>query len=341
MTWLRTLVVAASLLGLLGVGSAPASAAEWGDTGGLRISARVLYDGRIEFALQQREASGWGGRVLPQRRFFPADATPGRWLASSPITLDASTGDTEFRITARRLADGRTEAALQARTGEVWGERRPASGWFFPSDARVERWYSSGIIPDETGTAALYRGSVVDGRLLGAADAPIRIVAYEDFACSFCRTFGREIIPILEEEYIRSGTVSLEYRHMAILGSYSRATAAASECAADQDLFWPYHDILIANPSAPVKEMAREMNATLGGVGLDLTAFDACVDEGTHADGVQTATAEARSLLTEMEARVIGVPTFLINGELWRVGIPSIDELRAEIARVQAVSAGN
>lgn len=323
---------------LPGLGLDPVEAAQWRDGVDLRISARLLADGRLEFALQQRAGGDWGEHLLPHPRFFPARAAPGQWLVTGTVTLDSALGETEFRITARRLARGSTEAALQSRTAEEWGERRPASGWTLPQDASVGRWYSSGVIAIEAGAPVRYRGSTVDRRLLGEADAPVRIVVFEDFSCSFCRIFGRDIIPILAEEYIRPGVVSLEFRHMAILGVYSQTAAAASECAADQDVFWPYHDILIANPSAPVQDLARTLDATAGGAGLDLEAFDACVDADTHTGAVLAATAGARALLSGMDARVIGVPSFLVNGELWRVGIPSIEELRAEIARVQAAA---
>ena len=53
-----------------------------------RIAARRLADERVELALQQRHAGGeWGQRLLPQRRFVHADATIGRWLASSPVAV--------------------------------------------------------------------------------------------------------------------------------------------------------------------------------------------------------------------------------------------------------------
>ena len=52
----------------------------------LRITARRLVDGRVEFALQEREDAGWGERILPTSRFLPADSR-GRWLSSSPIVL--------------------------------------------------------------------------------------------------------------------------------------------------------------------------------------------------------------------------------------------------------------
>ena len=58
--------------------------------GEVRIVARKLESGRIEFGLQQRQTNNtWGARQLPQVRFFPTTATVNRWLASSPLTLTA------------------------------------------------------------------------------------------------------------------------------------------------------------------------------------------------------------------------------------------------------------
>ena len=48
-----------------------------------RISARLLADGRIEFALLPVEAE----RILPRVRYFPADARVDRWLRSSVIEV--------------------------------------------------------------------------------------------------------------------------------------------------------------------------------------------------------------------------------------------------------------
>ena len=54
----------------------------------VRITARRLADGRVEFGLQQRSAptTRWGNRQLPGIRYFPTTATVGRWLNSSPLT---------------------------------------------------------------------------------------------------------------------------------------------------------------------------------------------------------------------------------------------------------------
>ena len=54
----------------------------------VRITARRLAGGRIEFGLQHRRAGGrWEDRLLPERRFFPAATGVGRWLVSSAVTV--------------------------------------------------------------------------------------------------------------------------------------------------------------------------------------------------------------------------------------------------------------
>ncbi|MCY3807565.1 MAG: hypothetical protein OXG91_13960 [bacterium] len=105
----------------------------------VRIAARRLDDGRIEFALQQRQGSSWGQRELPRSRFFPTDAAAGRWLSSTPLEV----GGAEVRIAARRLDDGRVEFALQQRQGSSWGQRQLPRSRFFPTDAAAGRWLSS------------------------------------------------------------------------------------------------------------------------------------------------------------------------------------------------------
>ena len=61
----------ASLLG--GIATYAVSAATRTVETQVRINAQRLDDGRVEFALQQRNADGdWNDRLLPTRRFFPA-----------------------------------------------------------------------------------------------------------------------------------------------------------------------------------------------------------------------------------------------------------------------------
>ena len=105
---------AAAIIALLAVLSgavvSTAAAAQEDNTAGdsttVRIVARKLDSGRIEFGLQQRQPDNtWGDRQLPRVRFFPTTATVNRWLASSALDLPAG----EVRIVARKLDSGRIE----------------------------------------------------------------------------------------------------------------------------------------------------------------------------------------------------------------------------------------
>ena len=140
----------------------------------VRVAAQRLADGRTEFALQERQPNGsWGERRLPSGRFFPASTRVGRWLGSSPLTIEVASdsmstaaGDTgiEVRVAAQLLSDGRMEFALQEReSGGSWGERRLPRARFFPANATIGRWLSSSAL-----TVSLSPGSMSGAAPTGA-----------------------------------------------------------------------------------------------------------------------------------------------------------------------------
>lgn len=107
----------------------------------LRISARRLDDGRLEFALRQREDGTWGERLSPDQHHLPADATTGQWLDSSALTID-SIGS--VRISARLGADGRVEFALQQQLADSsWGDRLLPQQRFFPANTALGIWLTT------------------------------------------------------------------------------------------------------------------------------------------------------------------------------------------------------
>ncbi len=130
--------------------SSVAAAQETAGQDEVRIVARLLANGKVEFGLQQRQADdSWGNRRLPRVRLFPTGARVGRWLSSSPLTVeiaaaDAAARDVEVRIVARLLANGKVEFGLQQRQADdSWGNRRLPRVRLFPTGARVGRWLSS------------------------------------------------------------------------------------------------------------------------------------------------------------------------------------------------------
>lgn len=133
------LLVAGGVVGLIAAG--PATGQEAGPDTEVRIVARLLDSGDVEFALQQRRAdTTWGERQLPQRRRLPADAAVDRWLWSAELDL----GFVAVRITARRLPDGGVEFGLQERRDDgSWGARLLPGRRHFPADATPGEWLPS------------------------------------------------------------------------------------------------------------------------------------------------------------------------------------------------------
>ena len=134
----RGCVAAAALVAILSgaVVSSPAAAQDTlaAADAAVRIVARKLDSGRVEFGLQQRQGDNtWGDRQLPRVRFFPPTAAVGRWLASSPLDLPVG----EVRIVARKLDSGRVEFGLQQRQGDnTWGDRQLPPRALLPAHRR-------------------------------------------------------------------------------------------------------------------------------------------------------------------------------------------------------------
>ncbi len=120
----------------------------------VRIVARKLANGKIEFGLQQRrDADTWAARRLPSARLFPSDAGVDRWLASSPLTLsvapssDSFAADVQVRVVARKRANGKIEFGLQQQDdGGSWGDRQFPRARMFPTTARTGSWLNSSVI---------------------------------------------------------------------------------------------------------------------------------------------------------------------------------------------------
>ena len=93
--------------------------------------------------------------------------------------------------------------------------------------------------------------------------------------------------------------------HLALHPDESPLSAQASECAAEQDAFWAYHEILFERfgqilNTENLKQYAVEL-------GLDTNAFNTCLDSGRYSELINTQMQMAGII------GVRGTPTFLIN----------------------------
>ena len=80
--------------------------------------------------------------------------------------------------------------------------------------------------------------------------------------------------------------------------------AEATHCAGDQGKYWEMHDRLFANQ----RELARkDLSKHAEALGLDVAAFDRCLDSGKQVARIRKDMAEAQRLQTT------GTPTFFLG----------------------------
>ncbi len=172
----------------------------------------------------------------------------------------------------------------------------------------------------------------VDRKTIGDPESPVLIEVYEDFQCPHCQRFNADMEDTILDELVAPGIARYSYNHRFVIGPDSLTAGMATECAADQSMFWEYHDALFA---AVVNDSRAVATGNLKGLadelGMDTVQFNKCMDSKEHYDVVVRADADAS------EQGINSTPTVLINGELYQGAY----EPEAFKAAVQAAAEAN
>ena len=170
-----------------------------------------------------------------------------------------------------------------------------------------------------------------DGIMIG--DGPVRIDAFIDFLCPFCRRFELSSGSALAG-LVAGGQVSLVYHPMNFLDDasttrYSSRATAASGCAADEGRFLEYaHALFVDQPREGGPGLDNAELAAIGqAVGLAGAAFSACLTEGHYLDWAPYVTARAVALGVE------ATPTVLVAGSVVRPEPKPIEHAVEKAAR--------
>ncbi len=153
----------------------------------------------------------------------------------------------------------------------------------------------------------------------GPADAAIQIVEFADFECPHCRRLWESLEGYLEST---DAKVRITFVHfpldpvcndgIAPVHPHACAAAQAAECANRQGAFWAYGSRLFANQRSLERDdlvgYAREL-------GLDVSAFESCLDDPTMTDKVRADAAMG------MEIGITATPTFFVNGYMVKGGL--------------------
>jgi protein-disulfide isomerase len=203
---------------------------------------------------------------------------------------------------------------------------------------------SQGTAPKPINTAGLKSpigqvpAGLADGRVLGKADAPVTLEVWSDYQCPVCGQFAELIEPSLVSTYVANGTLRIIYHDAAFQGARSSSSydesveaAAAARCAADQNLYWQFHNWLFANQVGENQGAFRDerLRAIATKAGVDVAAWDACRATGQQQTAVRAETDEA------VKGGINATPTMHLNGQVI-VGLRSASDLGAMIEAAAA-----
>lgn len=169
------------------------------------------------------------------------------------------------------------------------------------------------------------------GYLLGSASAPVEISEYADFQCPACQLFETIQFPAVRQQLIESGKVRWRYRDFPLdnIHANSRLASHAAACAEEQGKYWEMHTAIYDRQAdwADSRNAAGLLGEMTASLGLDRSAYDACMSSAKYAGRIQASLDEGTKL------GVGATPTFLINGRLYP-NLLSSDSLRAIVERL-------
>ena len=180
-----------------------------------------------------------------------------------------------------------------------------------------------------TSPSTLLDGIPQDRAVLGAEDATVTLIQFEDHQCPICKRYQEEGFPGIVEEYVRPGKVKIRFVGLAFIGPDSEKALLYTLAAGEQGKLWQFADALYANQGEENSGWVTDalLQQLAGEFGLDWEKLKA------DADGAVTLQ-QANSMATEAEQRgVPGTPWFYVqigDGEPYEVrpGSFAVEEFR-------------
>ncbi len=150
--------------------------------------------------------------------------------------------------------------------------------------------------------------------VLGSPNAPVTLVVFNDFACPYCRQYALTLEKLVER---LPKKVRVVWKHFP-LNEQDMQPALASECAAEQQKFWPYAHRLYANKSEATADTKFYLSLA-GQLKLDVDKFTACLNSAKYRAKVEADYYEG------IAKGLLGAPSTFINGRYLPGVIPLTD----------------
>lgn len=142
--------------------------------------------------------------------------------------------------------------------------------------------------------------------VLGRSDAPLTMIEISDYQCPFCRAFHKGTFETLKKDWIDTGKLRFISWDMPLEFHSNAARAAqAARCAGQQNKFWEFRSLLIANADKLGPDDIPGYAAQVPQ--LDVERFKACVASDQFSAAVKRSVADANG------QGISGTPTFVIG----------------------------
>ena len=164
-------------------------------------------------------------------------------------------------------------------------------------------------------------------RARGPKDAPVQIIEFSDFQCPACKTAQGKLAELFRQY---PGLIRLVFFHFPLEGhKWSPLAHRAAECAALQNRFWLYHDLLYKeqdtwskNPDPPLVALLTYAKTSQV---PNLNEFARCLAD-SKVDKLIMQEKE-----TGLSLGVRSTPSFFVNGDL----VVGIDLLQTKVDEIR------
>jgi Protein-disulfide isomerase len=174
------------------------------------------------------------------------------------------------------------------------------------------------------------------GRIRGAASAPVWVIEISDFQCPYCKQWHDETFVAVDREYVQTGKVRLAYLNFPLttIHPHAQEAAEAAMCASVQNKFWELHDSLFGTQRRweTQQEPLPIFDSLAVAAGVKADAWRKCMSSHATAALIQADHDRAS------QAGVRSTPSFFIGGHALEGAYPA-DSFRVAIDQALAAAA--
>ena len=147
--------------------------------------------------------------------------------------------------------------------------------------------------------------------ILGSIDAPITLVEFGDYQCSFCKRHFDQTHDLIMKNYVETNKVKILFKDLIVTpGKDSMHAAHATHCAKDQGMFWKYHYMLYNNWEGENTGWVTtdNLNKFAQKIDMNMNEFSKCMSENKWMELITASKNDANTL------GITGTPSFFLIG---------------------------